>query len=293
MSLLFGNDPMVISASRRTDIPALYSQWFVERLRDGYCKVQNPYRPEQFRTVSLLAEDVAVVVFWTRYSAPLRKRIAELDRRGLHYYFHYTITGYPAGYEPGLPGLRDTIDDFLRLSDHVGPERVIWRYDPVMMSRQTGSGWHLDHFSKLAEELQRGTNSVIISFLQMYRHLQSRLRSIGCRVPSDDEKALLADGFLKAASFYGLRISSCGGRDGAQFFDRGKCIDERYLRSVFGLEISGRKDTGQPEVCHCIRSVDIGAYNSCVHGCTYCYAVRNFPAAQRRFRSHQKEKEWL
>ncbi|ACF46887.1 MAG: DUF1848 domain-containing protein [Prosthecochloris sp.] len=293
MSLLFGNDPQIISASRRTDIPAFYSQWFFNRLRDGYCRVQNPYRPELFKTVSLEAEDVAAIVFWTRYTASFREHIAELDQRGLNYFFHYTITGYPAHYEPGLPELQRTIEDFLRLSDHVGPDRVIWRYDPVMVTDATGLQWHSEHFARLAGALQQGTKSVIISFLQMYPHLSSRLSNSGCRAPSEDEKVWLAGEFSRIAEMFGLELKSCGRRDGVQFFEPGKCIDERYLRSVFSLELSGRKDRGQPEECRCIKSVDIGAYNSCLHGCRYCYAVRSFSAAHERFRRHRIDREWL
>ena len=122
---------MIISASRRTDIPAFYSEWFMNRIRAGYCTMVNPYNRNQVSYVSLQPEDVDVIVFWTKNPLPLIHHLKELDDRGFRYYFQYTLTGYPVSIEPNVPGIDKEIDTFKKLSGLIGPAKVIWRYDPI------------------------------------------------------------------------------------------------------------------------------------------------------------------
>ena len=133
---------MIISASRRTDIPAFFTEWFMNRVREGYCDVVNPYRADQVSRVLLRAEDVDVIVFITRNARPLLPHLAELDRRGLRYYFQYTLTGYPRQLETNTPAVPDALDTLHRLVEHVGPERLIWRYDPILFTTLTPPAYH-------------------------------------------------------------------------------------------------------------------------------------------------------
>jgi len=291
--MLFGNDKQVISASRRTDIPAFHADWFIDRVRHGYCKVANPYNPAQAREVSLRSADVAAIVFWTRRAEPLRRYLDELDGRGFNYYFLYTITGCPAGMEPGLPDKQRCVEDFLELSARTGPEKVIWRYDPVIMSTDLDHDYHVEKFSGLAEQLAAGTNSVVITFLKMYPHIAEAMRKAGVFQPVRRERELLAKAIGDAAARQGLTVRGCGERESFPGQGISKCIDEKLLGRLFGLELSSAKDRGQPPECRCIRSIDIGAYGSCLHGCVYCYASRNFDRARLRYGRNARGREML
>lgn len=284
--MLFGSNRLVISASRRTDIPAFYAKWFIDKVRKGFCKVANPYNPSQIKEVSLKPEDVAAVVFWTRHAGPVRPFLGELNEMGLNYYFLYTITGYPRSFEPGLPSLEECIDDLLALGDSIGPEKVIWRYDPVFISAELNVDFHIRNFRRLAYRLSAGTKNVVITFVKRYRHIAAELETTGYEHPSFHERRALEERFQTIASQAGIEIKRCGKRDSLANVSEGKCIDEALLRDLFGLELSAAKDPGQPEECRCIRSVDIGRYGSCMHRCIYCYASRSFSHAARRYREH-------
>lgn len=284
--VLFPTGRHVISASKRTDIPAFYSEWFLDKVRKGYCRVRNPYNPSQIKEVSLWPEDVAAVVFWTRRTKPIRPFLAELDARGLNYYFLYTVTGYPESCEPEMPPLTEALDDFLSVAEYVRPERVIWRYDPVLFSFGLDADYHRRNFRMLARQLSKGTKQVIVSFLKRYRHSTGALKKLGCVCPSPQERGVFEQEFLSVAAEEGLAMASCGKRDSFAAVPEGKCIDEKLLRELFGLELSSAKDPGQPAECRCIRSIDIGRYSTCLHRCVYCYASRSFASAARYYREH-------
>ena len=284
--MLFGKNRFVISASRRTDIPAFYTEWFKDKIRKGFCKVANPYNPAQIKEVSLRPEEVAAVVFWTRYARPILPFLAELDERGFNYYFLYTLTGYPQRYEPGLPSPEKRIDDLLALSECIGSDRVVWRYDPVIISSELHLDFHMRNFQRLAGRLSAGTNNVIITFVKKYRHIEQELYAIGTAHPSYHKRRVLEEQFQAIAAQTGIEIKRCGKRDSFTTIAEGKCIDEKLLNGLFGLELSSGKDPGQPNECQCIRSIDIGRYGSCMHRCVYCYASRNFSRAARRYREH-------
>lgn len=291
--MLFGSNREVISASRRTDIPAFYSKWFIDKVRKGFCKVANPYNPSQIKEVSLRPEHVAAVVFWTRDARPIRPFLGELDEMGLNYYFLYTITGYPRSFEPGLPSPEESIDDFLALGDSIGPEKVVWRYDPVIISSELHTDFHVHNFGRLAHRLSTGTKNVIITFVRMYRHIVAGLEAKGSEHLSLHELRALEGRFQTIASEAGIEVKRCGKRDSFTTAAEGKCIDEKLLKRLFGLELSPKKDPGQPEECSCIRSIDIGRYGSCLHRCMYCYASRSFSNAARNYMEHDYEEEML
>ena len=291
--MLFGNEKHVVSASRRTDLPAFHAEWFVNRVRQGYCKVANPCYPSQVKEVSLRPDDVAAFVFWTRFSGPLQPWLEELDARGFNYYFLYTMTGYPSRMEPGLPDLECAIEDFLGLAGRIGAEKVIWRYDPLVMTPVLDWRYHRENFRKLARSLSGGTNRVIITFLKQYRHIAGAMSELGGATPDRREQQELESAFRETAERFGMTLRGCGQRESFPGPAPSKCIDEALLRKLFGLELSARKDRGQPVECRCIRSVDIGSYGTCLHGCVYCYASRDFSRAGRRCRESDVMREML
>ena len=273
---------MIISASRRTDIPAFYADWLMNRIRAGYCLVSNPFNPAQVARVSLLPEDVDAIVFWTRNPRPLLPHLAELDRRGYRYYFQFTLTGYPQALEPRLPERSLLLRAFRDLAGYVGPQRVIWRYDPIVLSTITDIPFHERNFAELAEALSGLTPRVVVSLLDPYAKNRRRLRKLAeCGIVVRDIQGIdngvgdLLRSLASLAKEHSMEITSC-----AEPWDLrrygilpGKCVDDEYIARIFGIEVTHAKDEAQRPACGCVRSKDIGAYDTCLYGCVYCYAT--------------------
>lgn len=294
---------MIISASRRTDIPALYSDWFMNRVRAGFLATRNPFNRHQIREVSLRPEDVAAIIFWTRNPLPLFRHLDELDRLNPRYCFLYTITGYPRLLERRVPELQEAIDTFQKLSELLGPERVVWRYDPVLLSSVTDSCEHRRLFAHIGDALKGHTRKVIVSFADIYKKVATNLTRLSQSTPlritdirgSERELRDLAAYFSHIACRNGMRIQTCAetidlSREG---IEQGKCIDDIWLRDVFKITVPQQKDKGQRDACGCVRSVDIGAYNTCPHGCQYCYANFSEKSVTNNVRRHDAESPFL
>lgn len=287
---------MIISASRRTDIPALYGEWFMNRVRAGWCAVPNPLNMKQVARVSLDPEEVDGIVFWSKNPAPLLPHLDELDRRGFRYYFQYSLNDYPRELEPNISGLAQRLGTFLDLSKHVGPLRVVWRYDPIIISNVTPAEFHRDRFARIAEELHGATHHVVVSIVDFYRKTDRRLSQLEQEGFIFDRQASSSAGMVDllkdlAATARGqdMEIFSCA--EGHDFSDTGvtagRCIDERLLNKVWALNLRYMKDPAQRELCLCMLSKDIGMNDTCIHGCLYCYATGNHALAQRRYQQHE------
>jgi len=281
---------MIISASRRTDIPALYAEWFMNRVRAGFCEVANPRRAGQVSRVSLRPEDVDAVVFWTRDAGPLMGHLDELDGRGFRYYLQYTILGYPRLLEPAVPPLDEALGTFRKLAERLGPARVIWRYDPILLTTLTPEDYHLEMMGRIASRLQGYARRLIISFYDRYPLAEARIRCLADRgLRWATGGGAPAPTFLRAmaviAAGAGMEIRSCAEHVGWEEhgIPPGKCVDDLLIESLFGLEVTHRKDPHQRPLCGCVVSRDIGAYDTCPLGCVYCYATRDREAA-RAFR---------
>ena len=169
---------MIISASRRTDIPAFSAEWMVRRLKEGYCTVANPYNRNQVTTISLKPEDVDAIVFWTRNPRPLMPYLDELDSRGYRYYFQFTILGYTREIDAKSPAATTAVEAFRELAERVGPRRVIWRYDPIVFTGMTPPAFHQENVQRLAESLRGHTRRVVVSIVDMYRKIEKRLKKL-------------------------------------------------------------------------------------------------------------------
>jgi DNA repair photolyase len=284
---------MVISASRRTDIPAFYSRWFMERIKVGTVDVANPFNPNQIRHVDLRPESVHAIVFWTRNPRPLTKFLPELDLMGYRYYFLYTITNYPKEIEPNVPSLKKTIETFKMLSDIIGPDRAIWRYDPIILSSITNADFHRGNFLQLALCLEGLSNRIIISFLNFYKKTERRLNDLSANkgIEWNNEHSVGTDLYFmkelkEISDSYGFTIHSCAEEHELKLYqiNPGRCIDNDLLNRLFGLSLPHRKDVAQREKCLCDTSVDIGAYNTCGYRCIYCYANSSFDSAASHLR---------
>jgi hypothetical protein len=292
---------MIISASRRTDIPAFYSGWLVNRLRAGHLTIVNPFNPNQTRRLDLTPESVDCIVFWTRNSQPLMKYLDEIDRMGYRYYFLYTITGYPSALEENLPSLEKSLELFKELSGRVGPEQVIWRYDPIVFSSITGKQYHIDNFQRISSELEGYTCRCIISFVDLYRKVKTRIKRIfnksEIRLSENPPELCLeiASRMRRVADDHKMTIQSC-----AEDIDltpagiaAGSCIDGDLVTRICGTDLSLEKDPHQRALCLCAKSVDIGAYNTCGYRCIYCYANTSFATALDNIRRFDHNNESL
>ncbi|WP_162610998.1 DUF1848 domain-containing protein [Gordonibacter sp. An230] len=273
---------MIISASRRTDIPRFYSEWFFNRVREGFVATRNPFNADQVAKWRLDAETVDAIVFWTKDPAPMLGRLRELDERGFVYYFQFTLTPYGRDVEPGVRGKDAVADTFRRLAEAVGPERVIWHYDPVFLGKAHTEEWHAERFGSLADALHDCTKRVVISFLDADYRAVRRMGQESVRGGTAQEQDRLAGRLSGIARAAGLEMSTCAEEADLSRHDigRGRCIDAALIERISGRARSGcafraARDKNQRDSCGCVESVDIGAYNTCAHGCAYCYANFN------------------
>ncbi|MDL2275416.1 DUF1848 domain-containing protein [Desulfosarcina sp. OttesenSCG-928-G10] len=274
---------MIISASRRTDIPAFYSDWLLRRLEEKYVFVPNPWNPKQAGTVRLTPENVDCIMFWTKNPEPMLDKLAKLDALGYRYYFSFTVTAYGPNIETALPPKARIIETFRRLSDRLGPARVDWRFDPIMVHGNYSIQWHLERFDELCALLSGHTERCIINFVKFYRHIASRITLMDA-----DAIRKTALGLAEVAAARRMPLYNCTEQwdlreQGIGF---SACIDRKKIESLTGWPIAARKDPGQPAICNCLESVDIGMYGTCPHGCTYCYATKNDGTVRRRMAAH-------
>ena len=264
---------MIVSASRRTDIPRWYAPWLMNRLRAGEVMVREPYRPHRLRRYALTPEGVDAVVFWTKDPRPLLPHLDELEGMGFRALFQFTLTPYGADIEPGLGDKGEILAAFQALGRRLGRERVLWRYDPVLLTGAIGADWHRERFRVLCERLSPYTDQVTLSFLDSYPGRPMD----GLRAPDHREAAELAAYFGETARAFGLSpVMCCEAGDYARYgIGRAACIDRARLERVCGCPLELKPDRGQRPGCGCCESVDIGAYDTCPTGCRYCYANRS------------------
>lgn len=265
----------------------------MNRIRAGYCTTVNPFNRKQVSYVSLKPEDVDVFVFWTKNPEHLIEHLKELDDRGYRYYFQYTITGYPRTIEPNLPEVKKRLETFRRIADLIGPNRVIWRYDPIIISSITGIDYHRKQVDYLARELEGNTGRLVVSIVDEYRKAKSNFNRLEDqsivinRQAAEQDVGELIEFIMGVAKQRKMEAFSC-----AEILDLthfgllpGKCIDDRYIQKVFGVSVTSEKDKSQRLECGCVRSKDIGAYDTCLHGCLYCYAG-TLSAARNNLSNH-------
>lgn len=265
---------MIVSASRRTDIPSHYSDWFYDRIKDGFVFVRNPRNFHQVRKINLAPDVVDGIVFWTKNPIPMLDRLDEL--KNYKYYFQFTITPYGKDIEPNLPSKADEIvSAFKRLSDIIGAERVIWRYDPILISERYSVDYHIHAFGRIAKELHSYTQKVTISFIdEDYRCVKNNIKELALLDFPYETQVELSSKFAEIAHSYGLAIDTCAEKiDLLKYgIEHAKCVDDRLFARLLGYSLSVKKDKAQRAECGCVTSIDIGMYNTCRNGCRYCYA---------------------
>lgn len=261
---------MIVSASRRTDIPAFHSKWFTDCIKDGFVDVPNPYTKKPYR-VSLKPEDVTAIAFWTKNPQPMIKYLNFLNNRGYKYYFQIAVNGYGKDIERNVPELEQLECSMWEMMTRYHTN-MQWRYSPIVMSDKYTIDWHLENFKNIASRLP--VKTCIVSVLDEYAKIKPVLSKLGLRRPIDEEIQKLYFEFARIAKQYGIEIQSCTqGIQGDNIVKRG-CINAELIQKVTGITLPDKKDKGQNADCRCIKAIDIGQYNTCNNGCVYCYANR-------------------
>lgn len=267
---------MILSVSRRTDIPNYYSDWFITRIKEGFLYVRNPMNAHQISKIDLSPEVIDCIVFWTKNPANMIEKLEDLQK--YMYYFQFTLTGYGKDVEPNLPNKREElIPTFKRLSEKIGKERVIWRYDPILISKRYTINYHLKAFEEIASSLAAYTEKVVISFVDLYSKTLRNTRKLDIRQITNEEMIEVAGEMAQIASKDNLIIETCAEQINLQEagIQHGSCIDKKLIERLLGCKLIAEKDKNQREACGCFESVEVGEYNTCLNGCKYCYANFN------------------
>lgn len=264
---------MILSVSRRTDIPNYYSDWFIGRIKEGFLYVRNPMNEHQISRIDLSPDVVDCIVFWTKNPVKIMDKLDCLQ--DYTYYFQFTLTGYGKEIEPNLPDKKqDLIPAFKKLSERIGREKVIWRYDPILISRRYTAEYHIKAFEEIAGSLAGYTERVVISFIDLYAKTQRNTSGLDIRALTEEEMIYLAGKMAEIASKYNLMIETCAEKIDLQDMGirHGSCIDRELIEKITGCKLKASKDKNQRAECCCAESVEVGTYHTCLSGCKYCYA---------------------
>lgn len=314
--------PVIISASRATDIPAFYSEWLISRIKQGYVKWKNPFSGE-YSYVSF--DKARLFVFWTKNPRPLMDKLAFFDDQGYNYYFQYTLNDYEAeGCEPNLPSVQERIDTLLELAEKIGKEKVVWRFDPIIVSEMLYPDQVLERIGAIGDQIHQYTERLVFSFIDVesYRKVKSNLSSLSESIRDIDPDTMdyLAREIAKLNKKWRLTLGTCAEKVDLDKYgiEHNRCVDDRLIVKLFNqdeklMEYLGYrkpnqtdfledapeysydkiKDKGQRKACGCIQSKDIGQYDTCPHGCVYCYANTNPDIARENHRKTNQDSEML
>lgn len=284
---------MIIQTGMRTDIPAFYSKWFLNRIREGYVLVRNPYNPSQVTKYSLSPEVVDLIAFCTKNPAPMLSHMDVLKSYGQ--YWFATITPYGKDIEPKVPDKEKVMEDFKRLSDIVGVDSIGWRYDPIFIDGKHSVEWHISEFEKMAETLSGYTKSCVISFIDIYKKVERNFPN--AREVSKQNRITLGKELIRIADRYGMIVRPCAEGNELESFgaDCSGCMTVNTFESALHshMDVPKRKSNQRNGQCACLLGVDIGAYDTCGHLCRYCYANTNAALVKENMRKHDPSSPFL
>ena len=278
---------MILSVSRRTDIPNYYSEWFFNRLKDGFLYVRNPMNFHQISEIKISPDVVDCIVFWTKNPLPMMERLDELE--AYNYYFQFTLTGYGNDVERNLPNKKTSvIPIFQELSNKIGKEKVVWRYDPIFFSNRYNVQYHLKAFRSIAEALSGYTEKCVISFLDIYPKNKKNMDNLLSYDLSDSELREFAKELSNIAKENHIKIGSCAEKIDLDEYGiiHNSCIDKELIEKIIGCKLKINKDKNQRIECGCVESVEVGTYNTCKNGCVYCYANYSAKSVESNFQKY-------
>lgn len=262
---------MIISASRRTDIPCFYMDWFLDKINQGFLYTKNPFNRKQVKKISLNPEHVDCIIFWTKNPQEFLKKKEKINQ--YNYYFQYTLNAYNKDLETNIPNLDSRIRTFNQLSEKIGKDRIVWRYDPIVLSRKYNEEFHLEKITYISEKVKNYTDECIFSYVTPYKKIEKILNNIGYIEKEIENLQILANKLKKICKNNNIILKNCC--NNIQDIEKAACIDKNRIEKICNKKIEAFKDGNQRENCNCLKSVDIGIYNTCLNGCLYCYANSN------------------
>ena len=288
----------IISVSRRTDIPAFYGEWFMHRLKDGFTGLVHPFGGNKY-IIPLRPENVICFVFWSKNFSPFITNLKTIDGLGYKFYFNYTITALPSVFESNVEK-RSAIDALKQLSRTYSRRHINWRFDPIVLTETYDRNFYINAFEELASEfagyVERCYFSFVVEYSKVKRNFEELGKTTGLKISNSslDSKIELANDLAAIAKGYGIRMFSCCGEylinDSIK---KACCIDGGIIESLFFPDGLAYKEKPTRKECGCTQSTDIGTYDTCPHGCVYCYANVNKHRATKAFRNHDKESAFL
>lgn len=283
---------MIINTGSRTDIPAFYSEWFYNRIREGYVLVRNPYNMNAVTRYQLTPDVVDAIMFCTKNPAPMLPRLHEIDN--FRQLWHVTITPYGKDIEPNVPNKHKVLKSFQKLSEIVGKKCAVWRYDPIFLSDRYDIEYHLRAFEKMATELEGYTEQVIISFIDLYQKTKKNFPEVREVYPEEQEEICKA--FVDIANTYGMQVVTCleAKRLAAFGVDVSGCMNQEKVEQALGIKLNVPAGKAQTrDGCNCLLGGDIGMYNTCSHFCKYCYANYDRKTVEQNRMLHNPESPFL
>ncbi|MCQ2491818.1 MAG: DUF1848 domain-containing protein [Lachnospiraceae bacterium] len=284
---------MIIQTGMRTDIPAFYSTWFFNRIKEGFVLVRNPYNPEQVTRYQLTPDVVDLIAFCTKNPAPMLPYMDALKNFGQ--YWFVTITPYGRDIEPNVPAKEKVMEDFIHLSHIVGPDSMGWRYDPILINETYTVSRHIKDFECMAKALAGSTHTCVISFIDLYQKVRRNFPA--AREVSMEDRITIGKEFIAIASDYDMVIKPCAEGDFLEKFgaDCSGCMTVKtYETALHGyLDVPKKKMNQRNGECACLLGTDIGAYDTCAHLCRYCYANSNAALAKENLRNHDPDSPFL
>lgn len=310
--------PVIISASRSTDIPAFYADWFIDRMKKGYVTWKNPFNGVP---LNVAFQNTRLIVFWSKNPHPLLKHLDYLDDRNLNYYFQFTLNDYDfEKLEPRVPYVQSRIDTFIQLSERIGKDKVIWRFDPLVLTDTISVDSLLEKIQNIGNQLKDYTQKMVFSFadIKTYKKVQGNLHKNGIYYTEFNENLMadFASGLRDLNKNWNFKIATCAEEISLENYaiEHNKCVDDDLIIKLFskdkklmdflGIKVTppdifnpdsviekkrNNKDSGQRALCGCIISKDIGAYNTCPHSCEYCYANTSKEAAMSNYEKHKSK----
>lgn len=283
---------MILFVSGRCDIPAFFSEWFFRRIEEGFVDVRNPYNEHQISRILLNEEYIDCILFCTKDPGPMLERLEEIP---FPFLFHVTLTGYHSDIEPGVRNKKDILEAIKMLSKKIGKDRVIVRYDPILLNQRYTPAYHGKAFASLCQQLDGYVNTYIISFVDLYKNTKKHAAHLGMVSMNDGNMLAVAKELYKSVRKYGIRVQTCAESIDLSDYGirQGECVNREDLKQRLGREILLPTGKSVRSQCHCLPTVDIGDYNACAHFCRYCYANYDEKIIQSKLQQHDPNSSLL
>ena len=275
---------MILNTGLRTDIPGFFSEWFYNRIDEGFVYVRNPYAKNQIFSYQLTPELIDCIIFCTKNPKPMFKDLDKISK--FNQYWHITITPYEKEIEPNVPPVDEAIESFRYLSSRLGKEKVSLRYDPIFINEKYSLEKHIESFEDIVSSLSDYTTEAIISFIDLYEKTKRNFPDV--KEVNHEERLILGEEFAEIGKRYNIKVKTCAeGKELERFgIDSSGCMTKEVIEIAINRNLDIPKQKARNGECYCLLNNDIGEYNSCSHGCLYCYANSNKKLVMRKFKQH-------